>query len=56
MAIAAFVLVAILLLVRYRKGFIANIAMLLGLVAGCLPAGGGTRQDERRKSGQCTMV
>jgi uric acid transporter len=38
MAIAAFVLVAILLLVRYGKGFIANIAVLLGLVAGCVLA------------------
>jgi uric acid transporter len=38
MAIAAFVLVAILLLVRYGKGFVANIAVLLGLVAGCVVA------------------
>jgi uric acid transporter len=38
MAIAAFVLVAILLLVRYGKGFVANIAVLLGMVAGCVLA------------------
>src|SRR5437764_621109 len=30
MAVAAFVLVAILLLVRYGRGFVANIAVLLG--------------------------
>ena len=38
MAIAAFVLVVILLLVRYGRGFIANIAVLLGIVAGCVVA------------------
>ena len=38
MAIAAFVLVAILLLVRYMRGFVANIAVLLGIVAGCVVA------------------
>ncbi len=36
MGIAAFVLVAILLLVRYTRGFVANIAVLLGIVAGCV--------------------
>lgn len=40
MAIAGFVLIAILLLVRYGKGFIANIAVLLGIIAGCVLAGG----------------
>ncbi len=35
MAIAAFVLVMVLLLVKYTKGFIANISVLLGIVAGC---------------------
>ena len=35
MAIAAFVLVVVLLLVKYAKGFIANISVLLGIVAGC---------------------
>jgi uric acid transporter len=35
MAIAAFVLVIVLLLVKYTKGFIANISVLLGIVAGC---------------------
>ncbi len=38
MAVAAFVLVAILLLVRYSRGFIANIAVLLGIIAGCAVA------------------
>ena len=35
MAIAATVLVFILLLVRFMKGFVANISVLLGIVAGC---------------------
>jgi NCS2 family nucleobase:cation symporter-2 len=35
MAIAGFVLVIVLLLVKYTKGFIANISVLLGIVAGC---------------------
>ncbi len=35
MAIAGFVLVFILLLVKYTRGFIANISVLLGIVAGC---------------------
>ncbi len=38
LAIAAFVLVAILLLVRHGRGFVANIAVLLGIVAGCAVA------------------
>jgi NCS2 family nucleobase:cation symporter-2 len=38
MAIAAFVLVVILLLVKYMKGFIANISVLLGIVVGCVIA------------------
>ena len=38
MAIAAAVLVFILLLVRYAKGFVANISVLLGIVAGCAVA------------------
>jgi len=33
-AVAAFVLVAILLIARFGRGFVANIAVLLGLVAG----------------------
>jgi len=40
LAIAAFVLVVVLLLVKYGKGFIANIAVLLGIVAGCVLATG----------------
>ncbi len=35
MAIAAFVLLVVLLLVKYTKGFLANISVLLGIVAGC---------------------
>jgi uracil-xanthine permease len=35
LAIAAAVLVFILLLVKYTRGFIANISVLLGIVAGC---------------------
>ena len=38
MAMAAFVLVVILLLVSYAKGFVANISVLLGIVAGCVVA------------------
>ncbi len=38
MAIAGFVLVVILLISRYGRGFVANIAVLLGIVAGCIVA------------------
>jgi xanthine/uracil permease len=38
LAIAGLVLVAVLLLVRYGKGFISNIAVLLGIVFGCVVA------------------
>jgi len=38
LAIAAFVLVVILLLVKYMRGFIGNISVLLGLAAGCVLA------------------
>ncbi len=40
LAIAAAVLVFILLLVKYGKGFIANISVLLGIIAGCVVAAG----------------
>jgi uracil-xanthine permease len=40
LAIAAAVLVFILLLVKYAKGFFANISVLLGIVAGCVVAAG----------------
>ncbi|MBN8488537.1 MAG: purine permease [Burkholderiales bacterium] len=40
LAIAGFVLLVVLLLVKYGKGFIANIAVLLGLVAGSVLAVG----------------
>jgi uric acid transporter len=38
MAIAALVLVSVMLLVKYAKGFVANIAVLLGIVFGCVVA------------------
>lgn len=38
MAIAGAVLVFILLLVKYSRGFVANISVLLGIVAGCAVA------------------
>ena len=38
LAVAAAVLVVILLLVKYTKGFVANISVLLGIVAGCVLA------------------
>jgi uric acid transporter len=38
MAVAAFVLVAILVLVKYTRGFVSNISVLLGIVAGCAVA------------------
>ena len=38
MAIAGFVLVVILLISRYARGFLANISVLLGIVAGCVLA------------------
>jgi NCS2 family nucleobase:cation symporter-2 len=40
MAIAGFVLVVILLIARYSKGFLANISVLIGIVAGCVLAVG----------------
>jgi uric acid transporter len=38
LAIAAFVLVVILLLTKYGKGFVGNVAVLLGIVAGAVLA------------------
>jgi NCS2 family nucleobase:cation symporter-2 len=38
LAIAAFVLVAILVISKYGRGFIANISVLLGVVLGCIVA------------------
>ena len=40
MAISAFVLVVILLISRYARGFLANVSVLIGIVAGCLLAAG----------------
>ena len=38
LGIAAFVLAVILLIARFGKGFVANVAVLLGIVAGCAAA------------------
>jgi len=38
LAIAAAVLAAILLMVKYTRGFVSNIAVLLGIVGGCVVA------------------
>ncbi|WP_088282719.1 nucleobase:cation symporter-2 family protein [Ideonella sp. A 288] len=38
LAVAGLVLLAILLLVRFTKGFLANISVLLGIVLGCVVA------------------
>ncbi len=38
MAVAGAVLVFILLLVKFARGFVANISVLLGIVAGCIAA------------------
>lgn len=40
LGIATFVLVFIILLVRYGKGFVCNISVLIGIVAGCAVAFG----------------
>jgi uracil-xanthine permease len=40
MAISAFVLVVILLISRYARGFLANVSVLIGIVAGCVLAVG----------------
>lgn len=40
LAVAAFVLAVVLLLVKYGRGFVANIAVLLGIIAGCVLAYG----------------
>ena len=38
MAVAGFVLAVILLISRYARGFVANISVLLGIIAGCCVA------------------
>ena len=38
MAVAGFVLAVILLLVKYTKGFVANISVLIGIIVGCVVA------------------
>jgi NCS2 family nucleobase:cation symporter-2 len=37
-AIALFVLVVILLIARYSKGFLGNVSVLIGIIAGCIVA------------------
>jgi NCS2 family nucleobase:cation symporter-2 len=58
MAIAAAVLVFILLLVKYTKGFIANISVLLGIVGGCVVAAamGKMNFDKVAKAGWFDVV
>ena len=58
LAIAAFVLVLILLLVRFGKGFVANIAVRLGIVAGCVLAAGMGKMhfDKVAKAHWCDVV
>ena len=38
LGVAAFVLLAVLLITRYGRGFLANISVLPGIVAGCILA------------------
>jgi NCS2 family nucleobase:cation symporter-2 len=57
-AVAAAVLVFILLLVKYARGFVANIAVLLGLIGGCAVAVamGKMNFDKVAKAGWFEMV
>jgi NCS2 family nucleobase:cation symporter-2 len=58
MAVAAAVLVFILLLVKYARGFIANISVLLGIIAGCVVAAamGKMQFDKVAKAGWFDVV
>ncbi len=58
LAIAAAVLVFILLLVKYAKGFVANISVLLGIIAGCVVAAGLGKMgfDKVAKAGWIDLV
>ena len=56
LAIAAFVLLTILLLVRYGRGFLAHIAVLLGIVAGCALALGKMGFDKAGKAAWFDLV
>jgi NCS2 family nucleobase:cation symporter-2 len=40
LGVTAFVLIAVLFITRYGKGFLSNISVLLGIVAGCVLAAG----------------
>jgi NCS2 family nucleobase:cation symporter-2 len=58
LAIAGFVLLVVLLLVKYSRGFVANISVLLGIVAGCAVAGllGKMHFDKVAKAGWFEFV
>jgi uric acid transporter len=58
LGIAAFVLIAVLLLVKFGKGFVGNIAVLLGIVAGCVVASamGKMNFDKMAKAGWFELV
>jgi NCS2 family nucleobase:cation symporter-2 len=58
MAIAAFVLVVILAIARYSRGFLANVSVLVGIVAGCVlaAASGKMHFDKVGKAGWFDMV
>ncbi len=58
MAVAGFVLLAILLLVKFTRGFVSNIAVLLGIVAGCVVAAflGKMNFDKVAKAGLFDVV
>ncbi len=58
LAVAGFVLVAILLLVKFARGFVSNIAVLLGIVAGCVVAAamGKMNFDKVAKAGWFDLV
>jgi uric acid transporter len=58
LAIAAFVLVVILAIARYSSGFLANISVLVGIVAGCVIAvvSGKMNFDKVAKAGWLDIV
>ncbi len=58
LGVAAFVLVAILLITRHTRGFVANISVLLGIVAGCVVAAalGKMNFDKVAKAGWFDVV
>ena len=58
LAIAAFVLVVILLIARHSKGFLGNVSVLIGIVAGCVVAVGLGKMnfDKVAKAGWIDLV